>query len=79
MHLKVLLAPRPSWCDSEPAPDPRDVVWRNIAVPKHMVSDLLRERKSVIWGKMAVGSNQEVQKDTTDNSRWRGKKSRLSW
>ncbi|CAN0039994.1 unnamed protein product, partial [Ectocarpus sp. 4 AP-2014] len=31
---QVLLAPRPDWCDCEPAPDPRDVVWKNIAVPQ---------------------------------------------
>eukprot|EP00903_Cladosiphon_okamuranus_P018683 g17196.t2 len=31
---QVLVAPRPDWCDCEPAPDPRDVVWKNIAVPQ---------------------------------------------
>ncbi|CAN0450976.1 unnamed protein product, partial [Ectocarpus sp. 12 AP-2014] len=31
---QVLLAPRPDWCDCDPAPDPRDVVWKNIAVPQ---------------------------------------------
>ena len=37
MLVKVLLAPRPDWCDCETAPDPRDVVWRNIAVPQAQV------------------------------------------
>ncbi|CAM9858982.1 unnamed protein product, partial [Ectocarpus sp. 13 AM-2016] len=29
---QVLLAPRPDWCDCDTAPDPRDVVWKNIAL-----------------------------------------------
>ncbi|CAN0195006.1 unnamed protein product, partial [Scytosiphon promiscuus] len=52
---QVLLAPRPDWCDSEHAPDPRDVVWKNIAVPqdqnelRHNVASVLVGVGAVFW------------------------------
>ncbi|CAN0324336.1 unnamed protein product [Pylaiella littoralis] len=52
---QVLLAPRPDWCDAEPAPDPRDVVWKNIAVPqhqnqlRHVVAGFLVALGAIFW------------------------------
>ncbi|CAN0314103.1 unnamed protein product, partial [Ectocarpus fasciculatus] len=53
---QVLLAPRPDWCDCEPAPDPRDVVWKNIAVPQPQARHINDLRQNVAACLVAAGA-----------------------
>lgn len=47
--VQVLLAPRPNWCDCEPAPEPRDIIWENVSVPRAQVTTLGERFSGEIW------------------------------